>query len=152
MRRTEREITDRAQLDDILQRGKVICLGLMDFDQSYVVPLNFGYDGDAIYIHSAGEGHKMELLRANPKVSFAVTVDEAVIPGEIGCKWSSRYRSVMGRGTASFVEDRESKIRALDTMMAKFTEGPFEYIEETLGRTVVVRIDIDKITGKQAGY
>jgi nitroimidazol reductase NimA-like FMN-containing flavoprotein (pyridoxamine 5'-phosphate oxidase superfamily) len=145
-------MTDRAQLDDVLRRASVLYLAMLDAGVPYQVPMNFGYDGRALYLHSAGEGLKIDLLRADPRVSFAAVVDDVVIPGEIGCKWSARYRSVLGRGTAAFVTDRAEKIRGLDAALDKFAEGPFAYDEATLARTTVIRIDITEMTGKQAGY
>ncbi len=152
MRRSEREITDQAQIEEILRKGAVVYLGIQDADAPYVVPLNFGYADGALFVHAALEGHKIDLLCANPRVSFAVAVDDAVIPGEMGCKWSARYRSVLGKGTAVFVDDHDAKIRAFDTLLGKFAAGPFTYAEDVLARTVVIRIDIETMTGKQAGY
>ena len=152
MRRTEREITERQLIDDILRRATVVYLAMADDGSPYVLPLYFGYDGTALYLHSALEGRKIEILRRNPRVSFAVHVDDAVIPGEVGCAWSARYRSVLGEGEVRFLEAPEERQYALDTLLGKFAEGPFTYHADVLARTAVLRVEIQRLSGKQAGY
>ena len=152
MRRSEREITDRAAIDAILARAQVLTLAMVDDDRPYVVPLHFGYDGTALYLHAALEGRKMAVLRRHPRVSFAVYVDDEVIPGEVGCAWSARYRSVLGDGTVCWLTTHDARMHALDTLLGKYAAGPFSYREDVLARTAVLRVDIDRISGKQAGW
>jgi uncharacterized protein len=152
MRRSEREITDLSEIEEILRKARVVHIGLADEGAPHVVPMEFGYAAGRLYLHSAPEGRKIDLLRRNPNVSFAAHIDHEVIPGVIACKWSSKYRSVMGKGKASFVEERQDKIRALDTIMEKFASGPFQYSDESLARTAVIQIEIESMTGKKIGY
>ena len=152
MRRTEREITERQRIDDILHQATVVYLAMVEEGNPHVVPLNFGYDGTALYLHSALEGRKIEILRRNPRVSFALHVDDAIIPGEVGCAWSARYRSVMGEGKVVFLETPEERRYALDTILGKFAAGPLAYLADILARTAVLRVEITSISGKQAGY
>ncbi len=152
MRRSERELTSRAEIDAILARAPVVRLAMVDGGEPYVVPLNFGYDGARLICHSAGAGRKIEILRRNPRVCFEATVDEAVVTGSVGCKSSAKYRCVIGYGTVRFIEGREEKIRALDALMGKFAPGPFSYAEEQLAKTTVFDIEIESVSGKKAGY
>ena len=105
MRKKEREITDRALVEQVLLKADVLYLGLVDGGRAYVVPLNFGYLDGAIYFHCAKEGKKLALMKACPAVSFTVVEGQQVVPGETACKWSSKYRSVMGRGRATLLSD-----------------------------------------------
>lgn len=152
MRRAEREIKDRKTIDDILRQATVCRLGLCDDDRPYVVPLNFGYDGECLYFHSAREGRKMEVLRANPKVCFEVDVDHELVPTDTACDWGTRFRSVIGFGEARPVEDMEEKRRALDVILDHYSDGDYEYTQESLTKLAVIRIEIEEITGKQSGY
>lgn len=151
MRRSEREITDRAAVDAILEQGTVLYLGLQDDDGPYVVPMHYGFDGQALYLHSALEGRKITLLRAHPQVSFAVSIDHVVVPGNT-CRCSARYRSVLGTGQARFLDDDAMRRAALDSIMGKYADGPFTYADDVLARTAVIQLDITRMTGKQAGY
>jgi nitroimidazol reductase NimA-like FMN-containing flavoprotein (pyridoxamine 5'-phosphate oxidase superfamily) len=68
MRRSEREIKDRAVIDAIIRQCLVCRLGLSDGEEPYIVPLCFGYDGEALYVHSASDGRKIDILRKNSRV------------------------------------------------------------------------------------
>jgi len=114
------------------------------------VPMNFGYDGSALYLHSATEGRKMSVLKRQPQVSFAVTADYAAIPAETSCGWSARYRCVMGEGVARLLESDEDKARGLDIIMVKFGVKPSSYPPATLARLVVIKVEICELSGKQA--
>lgn len=70
MRKSDREITDRSAIDEIIRRCRACRLGLSDEGQPYVVPLNFGYDGHALYFHGAMEGRKIDVIRKNSRVCF----------------------------------------------------------------------------------
>jgi nitroimidazol reductase NimA-like FMN-containing flavoprotein (pyridoxamine 5'-phosphate oxidase superfamily) len=152
MRRTEREITDRKIIDDFLHKATVIYIGLSYDSKPYVVPMNFGYDGEYLYLHSAQAGKKIEAIRQCAFISFTAVAYDIVVPGEKACNWAAKYQSVMGGGVAEFVDDENEKKIALDYLMHKFDKGPFEYQPQVLARTAIIKIKITEISGKQAGY
>lgn len=148
MRRSDREISDRAELDAMLRRENVLHLGLCDGAEPYVVPMNYGYDGTALYLHSALEGRKIEALRANPRVCFTVTAEQQVVPSDVPCGWSVKYRSLIGYGTATLLETAEEKAAGLAALMRQFTDKSFQFPSEALAKTAVIRIEISEMTGK----
>jgi nitroimidazol reductase NimA-like FMN-containing flavoprotein (pyridoxamine 5'-phosphate oxidase superfamily) len=152
MRRTDREITDRGIIDEFLHKATVIYIGLSHNGKPYVVPMNFGYDGENIYLHSAQAGKKIEAIQQCAYISFTAVAYDVVVPGEKACNWSAKYQSIMGGGTATFVNDEEEKKQALDYLMNKFDKGPFEYQQQVLARVTIIKIKISEISGKQAGY
>jgi nitroimidazol reductase NimA-like FMN-containing flavoprotein (pyridoxamine 5'-phosphate oxidase superfamily) len=152
MRRAEREIKDRQAMEEILRRAPVCRLGLCDGDRPYVVPLSFGYEEGCLYFHSAPEGRKMEIIEANPHVCFEVDVDEEYAGAEVPCDWTVKYRSVIGFGRAHLLEGAEEKRRALDVILAHYSDREYEYPEGALNKVAVVRVDVEDMTGKQAGY
>jgi len=117
LRRADKEIADRGEIDKILRKATVCRLGLVDNAIPYVVPLSFGYEGNTLYFHSAREGKKVGLLKRNAAVCFEFDVDVEPVRSETSCGWTMRYRSVIGSGTASFVEDPGAKSAALETIM-----------------------------------
>jgi len=151
MRRKEREITDRAQIDAILQSSRVMYLAMAHDDVPFLVPVFFAYDGTSVYFHSAQTGTKIELLRRNPRVCFAVSVDQDVIENEKACDFEARHRTAIGVGTAAFVDHETEKIEILNRIVARFTDKAFEYPPTTLEHTAVVRIAIESIKGKTHG-
>jgi nitroimidazol reductase NimA-like FMN-containing flavoprotein (pyridoxamine 5'-phosphate oxidase superfamily) len=150
MRRGEKEITDRAQIDAIIRRSQVCRLGLSDQGQPYVVPLCFGYDGRALYFHCAPEGRKLDILRRNNKVCFEFDLVEGMIEADQGCDWGIRYQSVIGSGIAHLVEDVKDKQNALSLVMAQYSQRNFSLPPEMVSRSAVVRIEIESLTGKQS--
>jgi uncharacterized protein len=152
MRRTEREITDREAIDDLLRRETVMYLAMVDDGAPYVVPISYGYDGQVLYLHSALAGRKMEVLRRNPQVCFAVGVDRVLHKGEVPCGWGFKYRSVVGEGLVTIIADEAGKRQGLDVLMRQFGGTGGDYVPEQLASTAVLRIDITSLSGKQSGY
>jgi hypothetical protein len=150
MRRKEREITDRAALEAILQKAAVCHLGLAVGGEPYVVPVSFGYRDGCLYVHSSPAGRKVEMLRQNPRVCFEVELDGGVVPKGAPCSWSVRYNSVIGWGQASFVVDAEEKRRALDVIVAHYGGEPAAYTPQALGEVAVIRIAVAEMTGKRS--
>ena len=149
MRRKEREITDRGEIDAILRSAKVMHVALADNNIPFLVPVFFGYDGTSLYFHSAPTGTKMEILKRNNRVCFEVSLDQGVIESEKACDFEAKHRTVIGFGRAVLVDDEEAKIKALDLIVEKLADTKFTYPKENLGVTAVVRIDCESIKGKK---
>jgi uncharacterized protein len=152
MRRSDREITDRAAIDAILQSARVMYLGLADADMPFVVPVFYAYDGTSLYLHSAKSGNKIRILKRNNRVCFAISIDHGVIESQQACDFEARHRTVIGQGRANFVADEAKRIAALDRIVARFTDQHVEYPKTNLDATAVIRIDIDLIKGKSHGF
>ena len=158
MRRKDKEISGRARLEQILARARVCRLALTaDGPQGpvpYVVPVFFACRDGRLYIHSAQEGRKLDLLAHNPRVCVEVDELRAILPAEKPCAFSSLFRSVIAFGTAVQLQEPRAKRQALDLLMAKYAGRPtgpgFEFSEATLEHTVVLEITIEEITGKQS--
>jgi hypothetical protein len=150
MRRRDREITDLEKIKEIITKATVVHLAMVDSDEAYVVPVNFGYEENCLYFHSAIKGHKIDLLKKNNRVCFSVYGDYMLeTTPKSACK--EKYRSVTGRGRAHFVEDNSSKIRGLNCIMRQCSGKEYP-ITDDLDEVLVIRIDIENLTGKQAGY
>jgi nitroimidazol reductase NimA-like FMN-containing flavoprotein (pyridoxamine 5'-phosphate oxidase superfamily) len=151
MRKHKQEITDKDTLEDILQRALVCRIALSEDNMPYIVPVCFGYKHGCIYIHSSRHGRKMEIIRTNNKVCFEVDVDVEPVPGEPACKWTIKYRSVIGFGTASIVEDPQQKIDALNVVMEHYSgRGSHHYEPHPLDLTAIIKIEIESMTGKRS--
>lgn len=151
MRRQDKEITDYGLIETILKDERICRIGLCDWEKPYVVPMIFGYQDGYLYLHSATEGKKIDLLRMNNQICFEVESGVEVIPGDQSCNWGIKYYSVIGFGKAYFLEEPEEKIKALDIIMRKFTKENQDYPEETLRKTEVIKVVIEEMTGKKSG-
>ena len=151
MRRKDREITDRAEMEAILREATVCRVAITDGIEPYVIPLCFGYaDGD-LYFHSAREGRKIEVLMANPYCCIEADDCGGPIPSDNPCRWEFRYRSVICMGIAEFVEDPEEKRKGLDAILQHYHAGNYPFADKDLERVCVVKIVIREMTGKKYG-
>ncbi len=151
MRRKDKEIIDIAAIEAVLNKAAVCRLGLCEANQPYVVPLCFGYKDNALYFHCAGQGKKLDILRKNNNVCFEVDINHELVKADQACDWSMKYKSVIGFGKAVFIEDVGSKRKALDIIMQQYSEKSFGYPAEAIKNTVVIKVEIESMTGKQSG-
>lgn len=148
MRRFRQELA-MEECHRILYCGKYAVWAMTsDDDYAYVVPVNYAYDGTAIYVHCAKQGHKLDCIMRNPGCSMCVVDKDDVIPEE----FTSYFRSVIVFGKAALVNDDKEVIKGLSLLCEKYSPGidPSDEIARFIKAVCVVRIDIDLITGKQA--
>jgi uncharacterized protein len=153
MRASQKEIKDREVLRELLSQCRVGRLGTSGQDgYPRIKPLNFVYLGEKIYFHSAQEGEKMEDIQRDSRVCFEVDLPIAYVKSiGIPCRADYLYRSIIIKGRARIVEEREERLAALNGLMKKYQpEGGYgSFPEDKLALTAVVRIDIEELTGKE---
>ncbi len=152
MRRKDKEVTDRQAIESILDNSLVLHLALLDGDRPYIIPVNFGFKGDSIYIHSAPEGKKIDLIRKHNIVSFQAETGLEIVHKSIPDKCGMLYRSVAGYGRAFIVDSREEKKIGLSLLMAhntKDSQGNWEF-GKCLDEVCIIRVEIESITGKES--
>ena len=152
MRRADKEITDPDELHRILDEALVLHLGMVDDGRPYVVPLNFAREGDELWLHCASEGRKLDCLRRQPSVCVEVERLIQITSGPTACgTWTSHFESVIGFGTATVLSDDEHKVHAMQTIMCKYSgKQDWEFSPETLAKIVIVRVNLESLTGKRA--
>ena len=152
MTKRERQVTDPEQILHILDTGKVVHLGLSVNDEPYVVPMNYGYTMEdrklTLYLHSAVRGKKLDMIRANSKVFFEIDCDRMPFEGRVPCQYGMVYSSIMGRGTATLVEDVEGKKQAMTILMKTQTGKDFSFNDRLVSIVTVIRIDVSEYTAK----
>jgi len=121
-----------------------------DDDYPYAVPLSYVYHDNRIYFHCALEGHKIDSINRNSKVSFCVIEKDEIIPDN----FTTHYRSVIAFGKARIVEDPEEKMKATRLLSEKYSpdreEGLRHEIEKAYHRMCIIELKIEHITGKEA--
>lgn len=154
MRRTEREILDRGELERVLRSQRYMAVAMCRHGEPYVVTLSYGYSADerALYFHCARDGLKLDFLRENPRVCATAVEDLGYKEGEC----AHAYRSLVVRGEMRVVEDRAGKAHGLRVLLAHQEEDPLDTEGRLLPddaayeRVTVLRLDIAEITGKRA--
>lgn len=147
MRRSDRQVFN-SDIEDILLRGEYGILStISEIGYPYGVPVNYVYHNNRIFFHCAKTGHKLDNISNNGKVSFCVVVDTELIPE----KFSTRYKSVIAFGTAAGATG-DMKKEALMGLVKKYSVDYIEkgrkYVEKEHDGTVLIKIDIQHITGK----
>lgn len=153
MRRKDRQITDLEAIRAILDKAKALHLAMIDGDRPYVVPLNYGYTLEngalTLYLHSAREGRKLDVLRQNDRVAFVLETNVSQVSGgDIPCKYGEAYASVMGEGRAVLLTDSAEKMAALSILMKTQTGRDFAFTPAMTDAVAVLRLDVDSFTAK----
>lgn len=153
MRKSKKEITEIAEIESVINKADVCRIALTDGNIPYIVTMNFGYSGGEkkkLFFHCAREGKKLDMIRKNNYVCFEMDTDHELITGLRGCDFTMKYRSVVGYGYVTVIDDENEKIKGLDCIMAHYSAGKnFTYKPETVGKTFVLSLEISQITGKR---
>jgi len=154
MRKAKKEITDKAVIKEVLDACPIGRLGTITHDgYPMVKPLNFVYHDNGIYFHTATQGEKIDDIKRDNRVCFEVDQPIAFVKGneQDPCMAAYLYRSVIIKGRARMIEDRDERIAALSALMKKNQPGGGygAFLEGKLQITGVVRIDIEEMTGKE---
>jgi nitroimidazol reductase NimA-like FMN-containing flavoprotein (pyridoxamine 5'-phosphate oxidase superfamily) len=153
MRRSEKQIIDKETLGTILNKSIVCRIGMCRDNIPYVVPMNFAYHGNALYLHAAKEGKKLDMMAENPHVCFETEYKAKVSPAPTSCGWSMKYYSIIGWGNASILNDPEDKTKALNLLMDKYADETNDsYPDKVLSKTAIIKVEITELTGKFSGY
>jgi len=150
MRRTDKEILSRVQLDAIIRGSQVCRLALVAEGRPYLVPLSFGFDGAALYFHTAPEGRKIAAFLAGGEVCFECERNVEVRRGseDKACQWSMNFESVIGYGEISELTTPEEKRHALNQIMRQYTGRDWTYPDAALAKTRTWKLTITSMTGK----
>ena len=152
MRRKEREITDRTEINAIIHAAHLMHIALVSGNMPFIVPVFYGFDGEALYFHSSKVGTKIEIIKSNNNICFEIISEQGIIESDLACDFEAKHQTVIGTGKAIFVTNEAEKIKALDLIVAQFTDKKFEYPKSNLNHTAVIRIDINSIKGKKHGF
>jgi nitroimidazol reductase NimA-like FMN-containing flavoprotein (pyridoxamine 5'-phosphate oxidase superfamily) len=152
LRRIERDMPGRAEQLAVVRSQKFLSLAMSHENRPYLVAMNYAYSDEenCFYVHSAGDGRKIHHLRANPRVWGLIIEDRGYLLG----RCSHSYRSVMFQARAEFVEEPESKLRALSLLIDHADPDP-EPLKQRLVATpnasnvTVLRLVVESLSGKQ---
>lgn len=152
MRRKDREVTDQNAMMQMMDRTQTLHMALFDGEYPYIVPLHFGYewkDHLVIYMHSAKQGHKLDLIRQNSNACIEIENDiELISAGDDACEYSSRYSSIIAKGTVEVLEGPAEKIRGLQAIMKHQTGRDFAFDERMVSAVEVMKFTASDVTCK----
>ena len=143
------------EIEKIINKCEVCYLGMTDKENKpYVLPFNFGYNNKCIYLHSAKEGKKIDILRNNNNVSVAFSTGHQLANQneDVACSYGMKYKSVVAFGKVVFIDDFEKKKEAMNIIMQKYAGRDFTFSNPAINNVEVYKVVIEKITGAERGY
>lgn len=151
MRRKEKEISSRGEIDEIISKCQICHLGMALNDQPYVIPVNFGHDGDQIYFHTAGKGKKLDILALNPRVCFQMECNTGLVAGTPEpCDWSFAFESIVGFGQVHELIQPKEKKEGLMHIVRHYGGKAALPAEKKMAAVRVWCIRIEEVTGKRS--
>lgn len=152
------EIRSREKIIQFLnsqETGRVCSIDKEGYPQ--IIPMNFVYAGNAVYMHSHIKGEKLENITRNPQVGFEVDQSLEFLPSYFthptdASQADTLYISVVIKGHGSLVTDRAEKTFALNALMEKYQpEGGYEKIRpdmHVLDEVAVIKVTPKTMRGK----
>ncbi len=149
--RRHRQQLSRDACEHILDRCTSGVLALAgDGGYPYAVPLSYVYADGAIIFHSAVEGHKVDAIRRDSRCSFCVIERDEIKPAE----FTTYFRSVIAFGRIHILEDANEKVKALRLLGRRYSPGDEpglqHEIDNSLDHVLLLRLDIEHLSGKEA--
>ncbi|MCI8327224.1 MAG: pyridoxamine 5'-phosphate oxidase family protein [Lachnospiraceae bacterium] len=154
MRRGDREITDFTKMMDILKICDCCRLGLIDTDETYIVPMNFGYEewdkNLVLYFHCAKEGRKVDLIPRQKEVSFEMDTKKGLITKDSACQLSYSYQCIMGKGKLEIIQDHDAKIHGLRSIVSHYADvTDLEFKQEMVEAVMILKLTVSEWSCKE---
>lgn len=154
MRRKDKEISDIKEINEIIGEANFCNVAMSRNNIPYIIPMNFGFYGQCIYLHSSDEGLKIDILKENPHVCIGIVCDAQLVKSIDVCKSNMKYRSVLIFGRTEFISDEIEKKKALGFVVQHYhkdiREEPLEFSNYNLDKVVILKVKIIKVTGKKS--
>jgi hypothetical protein len=142
-------INSRAEMEQFLNEEVLGYLGLCSDGQPYVVPLNYAYVDGKIIFHCALEGKKLDDIRRNPRVSFAISRQTGEVRDHTGAPCHLDSDSVICFGLARLVEDFNERAAVLNAFNRHYRPEAADLATERVQGCMAVEITVTEMTGRQ---
>ena len=141
-------------IESVIRKCDICFVGMVTPEGfPYVIPMNFGFKDNVIYLHSAPEGRSITALEHNPNVCITFSTDHelAFQHPKVACSYRMKSKSVIATGKVFFVEDMEQKREALNIIMAQYSDKHFEYSDPAVRNVKIWKVPVDQISCKEFG-
>ena len=155
IRRSEKAITDKAEIQSILLESKFITIAMCYDNSPYLFTLSHGYDPEenVLYFHCASEGKKIDYLKNTEEIWGQAFIDKGYAVGEC----NHHYASVHFKAEVQFLSNIQEKRQALTLMINQLEEDAEmrekvkrkQLLETALKRVTIGKIIIREMSGKK---
>jgi len=158
MRRKDREIKIKAEMLEIIKKAFYCSVAMSKDNYPYIIPMNYGFSGDTLYLHSANEGLKINILKNNSNVCIEIIQNVKVKQNpEVVCNTEMQYNSVIIFGQTEFLSNKDEKLKALRCIVEHYYpnimqsgEDRINFDANVLDKLTILKVKIEKITGKRS--
>ncbi|MCK4661633.1 MAG: pyridoxamine 5'-phosphate oxidase family protein [Bacteroidales bacterium] len=150
-----RKIIKQSDIDYVIRKCKVCYMSMVDLENKpYVLPFNFGYKDDYIYLHSDREGKKIDILKKNPDVCISFSTDyELYFQNEkVACSYGMKYKSVLVYGKVEFIDEYDKKVEVMNVIMSNYSDKNFKFSEPSVKNVKTFRVKLEEVTAKEFGH
>lgn len=152
MRRKDREVTDISRINELVSGCKVCRMAMCDGTKPYVVALNFGYTFEdevfTFYFHSAREGRKLDILKANPAVCLELDQAGQVVESASPCAFGYEFASIIAEGNVEFIHDDMEKAAALNHITRHMAGQEFDFTPQMVCSVCVYKVKVTSLSCK----
>ncbi|HBK33201.1 MAG TPA: MFS transporter [Porphyromonadaceae bacterium] len=147
-------IEEQERVERIIRQCALCYVGLVDKNRRpYVLPMNFGYKDEIIYLHSGPEGKAAALMAEGPEVCLTFCTDSKLIwqHQEVACSYRMRAESVLVYGHVVPEEDFDEKVKALDIIMQQYSGKTFTYSGPAVKNVKIWKVALEEVSAKEFG-
>ncbi|WP_294067517.1 pyridoxamine 5'-phosphate oxidase family protein [Proteiniphilum sp. UBA1028] len=148
------QLEEQDRIEDLIRSCTLCYVGMADENGiPYVLPMNFGYEDEIIYLHSAQEGHSISILEKNPNVCITFCTDPKLMwqDEEVACSYRVRADSVICRGKVVFEDEYDEKVNALNIIMRQYSDREFSYSAPSVKNVKIWKVALENVSAREFG-
>lgn len=151
-RHPERAVADRATAFAILDEGLVCHVGFVAGGRPWVIPTMYAREGELLYLHGSPASRMLRNLAGGIEVSVTVTLLDGLVLARSAFSPSMNYRSVVIAGTASEIEEPDTKLAAMRALVEHVLPGRWAEVRppnrKEIATTLVLALPLDHLSTK----
>jgi nitroimidazol reductase NimA-like FMN-containing flavoprotein (pyridoxamine 5'-phosphate oxidase superfamily) len=147
MRRFKQEISEQECIDTLKEQPRGVLAVYGEDGYPYAFPMDYIYMNEKLYFHCAKEGHKLDAIAADNRVSFCVMDEGFRKDGD----WTLNIRSIVIFGRVKRIDDANETLKVVRQLGLKYyptAESVEEEIRKAIARVQILELSIDHMTGK----
>lgn len=147
MRRFKQEISEQECIDTLKEQPRGVLAVHGEDGYPYAFPMDYIYMNEKLYFHCAKEGHKLDAIAADNRVSFCVMDEGFRKDGD----WALNIRSIVIFGRVKRIDDADETLKVVRQLGLKYyptAESVEEEIRKAIARVQILELSIDHMTGK----
>jgi nitroimidazol reductase NimA-like FMN-containing flavoprotein (pyridoxamine 5'-phosphate oxidase superfamily) len=146
MYKSDRQVTNINHIESIFKLSYICRIAFHNQPAPYIIPMNYGYYNNKLYLHTANKGLKLELLKKNNNVGFEIENELKMVQGINGT--TMKYQSIVGQGVVRILETKEEKQRALKYLIEHHSGVFREHSDQSLASVTMLEVTIKDISAK----